>query len=56
MAENTVGPPLSSPDADKTRDLARLRQATAVATHWLSDDEVRAFVEAVLREVESDDN
>lgn len=39
----------------KTRDLARLRQATWEATQWLSYDELRGFVDAVLQEIEDDD-
>jgi len=39
----------------KTRALAGLRQATWEATQFLSYNEVREWVEAVLREVESDE-
>lgn len=42
------------PKAAKTHALAQLRQATWEATQYLSPDEVREYVEAVLREVESD--
>jgi len=48
-------PPGRPKDAQRTHDLAALRQATWEATQWLTDDEVREYVEAVLREVASDE-
>jgi hypothetical protein len=43
------------PVVDKTRVLARLRQATWEATQFLAYDEVAAYVAGVLREIESDE-
>lgn len=39
----------------RTSALAALRQATWEATQFLTYDEVREYVEGVLREVESDE-
>lgn len=43
------------PESAKRSCLAQLRQMTWEATQWLSRDEVREYVESVLREVESDE-
>ena len=48
--------PQREPDPNaKTKTLAQLRQMVWEATQWLSCDEVCEYVEAVLREVESDE-
>jgi hypothetical protein len=47
--------PRRDPEQAKRHTLAQLRQMTWEATQWLSYDEVREFVESVLREVESDE-
>ena len=50
------GPPVSIDKAHaRLHALAALRQATWEATQFLTYDEVRQYVEGVLREVESDE-
>lgn len=43
------------PKCGETRALAALRQATWEATQFRTVDEVREYVDGVLREVESDE-
>lgn len=55
-ANASKGPALrADPERAKRHVLAQLRQMTWEATQWLSYDEVREFVESVLREVKSDE-
>ena len=54
-ATASQGPTIPPDPNAKRRTLAQLRQMTWEATQWLSYDEVREYVESVLREVESDE-
>lgn len=54
---NSQGPSLKtleSPGAKRYRALARLRQATWEATQLFANEQIVEYVQAVLREVESD--
>lgn len=50
-----AGPPIPPDPNAKTHALAQLRQWVWESSQWLSYDEIREYVEAVLREIESDE-
>lgn len=50
-----AGPVLARDPHAKTKALATLRQATWDATQFVTYDEVREYVESVLREAECDE-
>lgn len=53
----TQSPPVERPDREKveTHGLAQLRQAVWEASQFRSFEEIRAYVDAVIAEIESDE-